>query len=161
LIRFVDCVGFTLGGFIAGEGSFIITRQSRLAIDGTPRPRWVFQVTVATRDRHLLVALQQLLGVGSIADRSRRKAHWQPTSTYAVTSQRAQRDRVIPFAHRYLLPGAKRDQFELWRAAYEHFQTLHPNRFGLGPSTCSEPGCDKPVRGRGLCRSHYYHATGY
>jgi hypothetical protein len=78
-----------------------------------------------------------------------------------VTSQRAQRDRVIPFADHYLLPGAKRAQFEDWRAAYEHFQTLHPNRFGLGPSPCSVAGCDKPVRGRGLCRSHYYRATGY
>ncbi len=34
-------------------------------------------------------------------------------------------------------------------------------RLGKGPSGCSEFGCDRPVRGRRLCRSHYYRATGY
>ena len=33
--------------------------------------------------------------------------------------------------------------------------------WGKGLSTCSVEGCDRPVRGRGLCRRHYYRATGY
>jgi len=153
-------VGFTLGGFVAGEGSFTVARSARSFHDGTPRLRWVFQVTVASRDRHLLEALRRLLQVGSIHDVAPQRAHWQPTSTYAAASRRSAHRAVIPFAERYLLPGAKRRQFERWRDALLTFERTRPTRWGLGPSPCTVPGCAKPVRGRGLCRSHY-RATGY
>ena len=71
------------------------------------------------------------------------------------------REATIAFAERYLLPSAKRDQFEQWRAEMDEYLQAHPSRWGLGPSRCSQPGCEKPVRGRGLCRAHYYRATGY
>src|SRR5581483_5297308 len=48
---------FTLGGFVAGEGSFIITTRQPPFVDGSPRLRFVFQVAVADRDRDLLEAL--------------------------------------------------------------------------------------------------------
>ena len=57
--------------------------------------------------------------------------------------------------------SAKRDQFDRWREEFDTYERAHPTQWGRGPSTCSEPGCHKPVRGRGLCRSHYYRATGY
>jgi hypothetical protein len=157
----VDVVGFTLGGFVAGEGCFCTTTIVRPFADGTPRRRWVFQVAVANRDRHLLEALRTFLGVGSIHERDAARAHWQPTATFTVNSQRANRNRVIPFADRYLLQSAKRRQFEEWRQNLDDYTRLHPNRYGLGPSECRIPGCTRPVRGRGLCRSHYYRETGY
>ena len=78
-----------------------------------------------------------------------------------VNSRRAHFAATIPFMEQYLLPSAKRVQYERWRDALVEHERAHPSKFGKGPSPCSEPGCDKPVRGRGLCRSHYYRATGY
>ena len=40
------------------------------------------------------------------------------------------------------------------------YEARFPSNWGTGPSPCAIAGCDKPVRGRGLCRAHYYAATG-
>jgi hypothetical protein len=117
---------------------------------------------MATRDRPLLEAARAVLGYGSISDAPRRRPEWQPITTFNIASRKAHRAATIPFAERYLRPCAKRDQFELWRDAlisYEAETASHrPKR---GRSICRIPGCDKPVRGRMLCRSHYYRETGY
>jgi hypothetical protein len=156
-LDFIDVVGYTLAGFIAGEGCFTTTRLESFA-DGSPRVRWKFQVAVATRDRPLLEALREFLGVGAISDAPPRREHWQPISTFTVSSRRALLRQVVPFADRYLLRSAKRSQFETWRSALRDYDELHPPR---SRSKCSVPGCDGFVRGRGLCRSHYYRETGY
>ena len=150
-----------LAGFVAGEGCFTVSRTGTTFRDGSSRLKFSFQVAVASRDRAMLEALRVVLGCGSIRDAPPAKAHWQPGSAFAVNSHRAHRQFTIPFMDRYLLPCAKRRQFEMWRAALDEYERLHPNRYGRGPSPCSEPGCDEPVRGRGLCRRHYYRATGY
>ncbi len=150
-----------LGGFVAGEGCFTVSRTGSKLGDGSDRPRFSFQVAIASRDRAMLEALRTALGCGSIRDSPTVKPHWQPTSALTVNSHRAHRSCTIPFMDRYLLPCGKRRQFEAWRADLDEYERLHPNRYGKGPSPCSEPGCHKPVRGRGLCRSHYYRATGY
>jgi hypothetical protein len=116
---------------------------------------------MAQRDRPLLEALREFLGYGSLYDRSPPNGRWQPTVTFTVNSITAHRFATIPFADQFLLPSAKRTQFELWRRALDSYEKAHPNRYGKGRSSCSEPGCDRPVRGRGLCRTHYYGVTGY
>lgn len=146
---------------MAGEGSFCITRKLPPAVDGSVRLRFIFKVTMASRDRALLEDLRNFLGFGCINDAPARKPQWQPTSTFTIGSIRGHRMATIPFAERYLLPSAKRRQFERWRAAMDTYEITKPTRWGNGRSTCSEPGCDRPVRGRGLCRSHYYRVTGY
>jgi hypothetical protein len=154
-------VGFLLAGVVAGEGSFAVTRRLPPFADGTPRLRFVFSLTMASRDRALLAAMQRFLQVGSIHDRPPSKLHHQPTSTYFIGSHRAHHAATIPFTQRFLMPGAKRHQFDLWLSAFRAYETERPSRWGKGPSRCSEEGCERPVRGRGLCRSHYYRATGY
>jgi hypothetical protein len=154
-------VGATLGGFIAGEGSFFVTRRLPPFQDGGPRQRFVFQVSVAARDRNVLEALRAFLGTGSIHDRARRYTSWLPVSTFTIGSHRAHRQVTIPFAERFLLLGAKRRQFESWRDDLHEYERLHPPKWGRGRSACSEAGCHEPVRGRGLCRRHYYRATGW
>jgi len=127
--------------------------------DGTARLRFRFAVQVASRDRPLLETLKTLLGVGTIRDELARKSHWQPMSRFEVTSRREHRAAVIPFADQFLLPCAKRRQFENWLSILEEDEMLHP--FPKGRSSCSVPRCSRLVRGKGLCRSHYYQATGY
>jgi hypothetical protein len=57
---------WALGGFVAGEGTFVNSPLRVNYRDGTVRRRFVFQVTVAARDRAMLEALREQLGFGSI-----------------------------------------------------------------------------------------------
>ena len=152
---------WALGGFVAGEGCFCIARTVRIRRDGSARLKFVFQVTVASRDRYVLEALRERLCCGAIRDLEARGNGWLPASVYSIRSHYRHRVATIPFAESYLLPCAKRQQFQRWRSELDEYERAHPNRFGKGPSACSEPDCENPVRGRGLCRSHYYRATGY
>lgn len=157
----VSDVGFMLGGFVAGEGCFMVTRRLPAYADGGLRPRFVFTCQVAARDRAMLELLRAFLGSGSVYDSPPQRSGWQPTTTFTIGSIPAHRRATIPFATVFLLPSEKRAQFEAWRQALEVHDAARPSRFGKGPSPCSEPGCDRPVRGRGLCRRHYYRVTGY
>lgn len=155
-------IGSVLAGFVAGEGTFVSYRIRPDRNDGSARIRFRFQVSVASRDRPLLGALQTALGgVGSIQDYPATRPHWQPKSVYSVSSRHKIRTTVIPFIDRFLLSSAKRDQFDAWTAEFVAYEQAQPTRWGRGASTCSAPGCERPVRGRGLCRNHYYRATGY
>lgn len=154
-------IGFILGGVVAGEGCFTTVRQRRPYRDGTPRVKFAFSLTMARRDLPLLEALRAFLGYGAIQHYRRGRKHWQPMSALRINSIWAHRNATIPFAEAFLLPCEKRRQFEEWRDQLLAYDFAHPNRYGKGPSPCSELGCEKPVRGRGLCRSHYYRATGY
>jgi len=154
--------GSFFGGLIAGEGSYIESRcGDAFSSDGSPRKRFGFSITMAEWDAELIVALQRFLDVGRVRRRAPARVGWQPTVTLRVQSHLANRLVIIPFSERFLPPSHKREQFEMWRAAFFAYESDHPTRWGRGPSTCSAPGCDRPVRGRGLCRSHYYRATGY
>jgi hypothetical protein len=151
-----------LAGFVAGEGWFAIGhRKEPFAPEGSPRLRFLFGVTVAERDRRLLEALQQLLGAGSIREKGAGKPGWLSTCEFAIRSSATHRTVTIPFMERFLLPCHKREQFEHWRDELYRYEARRPSQYGRGPSSCSVPGCEKPVRGRQLCRSHYYRATGY
>ncbi len=150
-----------LAGFVAGEGSFIVTTRQPPHKDGTPRLRFVFQVAIADRDLALLERLREALGFGSIHLHQPKARHHQRQAILTIASVKAHRASTIPFFERILLPSAKRRQFELWRDALELWDSQRPSQYGKGSSACSVDGCEKPVRGRGLCRSHYYRATGY
>jgi len=117
---------------------------------------------MAGRDALLLEALRRFLGCGSIYQEPSRRPHWQPTVILTIASRRAHHAATIPFAERYLMPCHKQRQFEQWRDALRSYEVetraYRPKR---GRSICRMPGCDKPVRGRMLCRSHYYRETGY
>jgi hypothetical protein len=118
-------------------------------------------VAVAQRDESVLRALQAFLGAGSITRKPSGQPNHQPVSEFGIYSLRSHRATTIPFARRFLLPCEKRRQFEHWVADMDTYEEQRPTRWGRGPSPCSVPGCGQPVRGRGLCRSHYYRATGY
>lgn len=161
LLRAWRLIGFTLGGLVAAEGSFAITKANPSFADGTPKLRFVFQIEMASRDSALLEAIRDFLGKGSIHHRRGRKLHWQPTTVLTIASREAHHAATIPFADRHLLPCAKRRQFELWRDSLISYEALTHQYRKRGRSVCRIGGCDKLVRGRMLCRSHYYSATGY
>lgn len=110
MAEFVRLVGFTLAGVVAGEGSFLAARAGTFA-DGSPKQRFVFSMTTASRDRPLLDALRTFLQAGSICDHPRRQPGWLPTSTFTINSRRAHHRATIPFAETFLLPSAKERQF--------------------------------------------------
>jgi len=118
----------------------------------------VFQMHLAICDRAALEALRDTLGFGCINDRPG-KGNWEPSATLSISSRKAHLASTIPFMEEYLLPSQKRTQFEQWRDALVAYEAANPRK--VGRSICSEPGCDDPVRGRGLCRRHYYRATGW
>ena len=154
-------LGFALAGVVAGEGTFVVSRTSQTRRDGSAVLRFVFAVSMAVRDRELLVTLQRFLGVGSLVDRPPRGPRWLPMSTFTVNGRRSHHAATIPFAERFLLTSAKRTQYEEWRDDLLAYESAHPTRWGKGPSTCRITGCVSPVRGRGLCRAHCYRATGW
>ena len=157
-----DVVGFTLAGFVAGEGCFSVLNTPRTHRDGSPIHQFLFTIAVEIADSAMIHQLRDFLGgVGSIRVQPAGKPQWQPQVIYAVKSIKTHIDVTVPFAETYLLPCAKRVQFETWRDSMNAYAERHNVRWGRGPSTCSEPGCGKPVRGRGLCRQHYYIATGW
>jgi hypothetical protein len=116
---------------------------------------------MAARDAVLVESLRDFLGAGSITRRGPRRTGWQPTVTLTVSGRRSHHAATIPFADAYLLPSAKRDQFERWLGELAAYESAHPSRYGKGPSTCRILGCERPIRGRGLCRAHYYRETGW
>ena len=150
--------GYFLGGLIAGEGCFSITGRSGAA--GSTVSRFVFSVAMSLRDRPLLERVHRALGVGAIYDQPARRATWQPSACLTISSLISHHRATIPFCDRYLLAGAKRRQYETWRTALLAYDPLRDGR-RRRRGTCSVTGCDREVRGRGLCRRHYYRATGY
>lgn len=153
--------GFMLGGLVAGEGCFTTSRRLPSFADGQPRLRFKFSVEMASRDRQLLEQLRDFLGRGSVHDTPARRPNWQPTSTFLIASFVGHHEATIPFGEAYLLDCAKRRQFEKWKEALRRYEDENISRSRRVRSPCSMVGCDKPVRGRGLCRQHYYRATGY
>jgi len=157
-----ESIGATLGGIVAGEGCFCVSsRGDNFVRDGSARLRFIFTVTMASRDRPILEALHQFLGAGRLTDRETR-AGCLPTSVFDIRSEKVHTGVVIPFAERFLPPfTAKYRQFASWRDRFDEYIARRPSQYGRGPSQCAEPDCNKPVRGRGLCRSHYYRVSGY
>jgi hypothetical protein len=149
-----------LAGVIAGEGCFLVGSLDA-RVDGSPRLRFRFSMQMADRDEAILEALRRSIGVGSISHEPPRHLNCQPTATYSVSGRKGLREALIPFCDRYLLTSHKRTQYLRWREQFTAYEERFPSNWGAGPSPCSVPGCDKPVRGRGLCRAHYYRETGY
>jgi hypothetical protein len=150
-----------LGGLVAGEGYFSIIERNDSFADGSPRLRFRFGISMARRDRPMLERLQTVLGAGTIRNQTPKNPKHLPTAALTIDSSRIHRAVTIPFFEQVLLPSKKRDQFLRWRDALLSYERNRPTRWGRGAAPCTVEGCDKPVRGRGLCRSHYFRVTGY
>jgi hypothetical protein len=145
-----------LGGLVAAEGCFCITRQTpRFVADGAERKRFVFTVTMARRDRALLEQLHARLGVGSLRDIAARSEMWLPTTAFTVSFGQSTPRRGHSLRRQVRAAVRERRQFEAWRDEMNaYWESLPPkHRWGDGRSTCSVPGCNQFVRGRGKTSS--------
>ena len=139
-------IGFTLAGFVAGEGWFIAKRRTeRFVRDGSPRLSFVFGVTVAQRDRNLLEALTAFLGVGTIRDKPARLHHHQPLSEFTIASHASppHRDHPVRRALPAAVPQARPVRARGVEAIAEYEKSRTRRSTGRGRSTCSIPGCDE------------------
>lgn len=152
--------GSLLGGLVAGEGSFYTARRRPFA-DGTPRLRFVFAVAMASRDRPLLVRLQRFLGTGTLSELPPRHDRWLGSTELRIVSIKGHYAATMPFADKFLIAGQKRDQYLAWKDDLITYERAVASLQRKGRSTCSRDGCELPVRGRGVCRRHYYELTGY
>lgn len=154
-------LGFALGGFVAGEGCFSSRTIERRPPGTTPRMRFTFTVTVAARDRCLVGALHEHLGVGGVYEGEPRRPGWQPTVSLQVTALADHLAATIPFAERFLHPaGHKYRQYRSWHDRLHEYRRGEAERAASRPTTCSTPDCGRPIRARGLCRGCYWRATG-
>ena len=154
--------GHTLGGLVAGEGCFRRSERRERFPDGSARVRFVFELSLAVVDRPLIDALHSMLGgAGTVRVREPRRVGWQAEACLTVASESAHLVHTIPFADRFLGPCHKREQFEAWRDELLAYRRRRAELLGEGRRRCRVEGCDGFVRGQGLCRSHYYRATGW
>jgi hypothetical protein len=154
-------LGHFLGGVVAGEGHFGVRRRPETFADGSPRLRFVFAIEMRDEDGDLLEALASGFGCGSIYSRPARRPGHASSRSFEVGAIADHHRATIPFARVFMPRSAKQQQFDAWCTDLLAYERNRPTQWGRGPSTCSESGCDRPVRGRGLCRSHYYRATGH
>jgi hypothetical protein len=124
--------------------------------------RFTFTVTVAARDRVLVTALHEHLGcVGGMYEGGPRRPGWQPTISLQITALADHLAATIPFAEQFLHPaGHKYRQYRAWSDRLHEYRRGEAERLGARPTTCSTPGCGRPIRARGLCRGCYWRATG-
>lgn len=151
-----------LGGLVAGEGCFRRSERRERFRDGSPRIRFVFELSLAEPDLPLVEALQAMLGgAGTIRLREPRRPGWQREACLTVAAERLHLARTIPFAEQFLPPCHKRAQFERWRDELSAYRQRREQVAPAGRGRCSVEGCDDWIRGQGLCRRHYYQATGW
>jgi hypothetical protein len=136
-----------VGGFVAGEGSFVVS--------GSP-PTFTFGVGVSAADAALCTRMQQFFGCGTLVGFGRRKAHYDDEVRYQVRRLRDLVDVVVPFMDDHLPRSYKRTQYDAWRAALlDYWETKAKRR-----RRCQVPGCSEPARALSRCRHHYYELTG-
>jgi hypothetical protein len=102
-----DDFGHFLAGFIEGEGSFVIARQSR-----NTNHRCSMQLTVRDDDAPLLLQIRECTNVGSITRRPGRGSA-RPQIAWKVASK-ADCSRLADLLVRYPLRGRKGADFALW-----------------------------------------------
>jgi len=134
-----------LGGFVAAEGCF-----------GHSGNRFRFAIGLGSIDASLCDVFAATLGVGRISRSFRRKSNYDDEVTFAVQSLRQLVEVVVPFMDAHLPASHKRAQYDAWREELLAYWKDRAKR----RRPCTAPGCHRPRRARGLCRSHYYDLHG-
>lgn len=117
-----DAFGYTLAGFTAGEGCFLIHKCNRPNLRASYHCR--FHIELRDDDRAYLKELQHTLQMGKIYDmpaRPRPSRNGQPTARlviYAINEC----IQLVRFFEKYPVPTKKRGDFEIWKQAVFELQ---------------------------------------
>jgi hypothetical protein len=134
-----------LGGFVAVEGSFVVSGG-----------RFTFRVGLGAADSGTCTLFRELFGCGSIHQSPRRKPHYDDECSFVVQSLKDHVEVTIPFMDEHLPPSYKREQYLAWRERLLDYWEHRAKRV----RSCSVAGCERPRRAHGLCRHHLYRHRG-
>jgi hypothetical protein len=99
-----------VGGFVAAEGTFFVTRRTeRLKV-------FTFAVGLGATDAETCELLHTFFGCGSIVRSARRQAHYDDEVRFQVRRRADLVTRVVPFMDEHLPPSYKRTQYAVWRS---------------------------------------------
>jgi hypothetical protein len=133
-----------VGGFIAGEGSFVhVTLASRSS--------FTFAVALGETDAAACELLHAFFGCGTIHHYRRRQAHYDDEVRFQVRKLRDLVERVVPFMDEHLPPSYKRDQYLAWRDElldYWHHRARRPfaevpERYSVAASETGAGGTER------------------
>ena len=107
-----------IAGFVAGEGSFVVYRCPG------GRKKFVFQISLADDDAHILRDIQSFLGVGNLCFYKRNNKKWKGAVQYAVTKQSHLIEVIIPlFDKTGFFSTRKQKQYDSWRKEILEYMT--------------------------------------
>jgi LAGLIDADG DNA endonuclease family protein len=138
-------LGAYIAGFVAGEGTFTGTKNTN-----------VFAVMLGEVDAETCELLQSFFGVGHVYHYSRRQPHYDDFVVFQVRKTADLVHVIIPFMDEHLPSSYKRQQYDAWRCKVLDFWEFGMKR----RRSCTVDGCERPQRGRGVCRTHYYRLYG-
>jgi hypothetical protein len=126
---------------VAGEGTFTGTNRKH-----------TFAVTLGEVDAGSCELLRTFFGVGHAYHYSRRQPHYDDEVAFQVCKAADLVNVIIPFMDAHLPPSFKREQYTVWRAKVMSYWDYQMKR----RRPCTVDGCERPQKGRGVCRIHYY-----
>jgi hypothetical protein len=108
-----DAFGNWLGGFVAGEGSFILSMASRRR----PTPYAKFVIALRDDDRPILEEIRDFFGCGTLHSR----IHKGDNPQFRLVVSRAEdlMATIVPFFERYPIRAKKRRDFPIWARGVE------------------------------------------
>ena len=130
---------------MAGEGTFTGTKRKH-----------TFAVTLGEVDAGSCELLRSFFGVGYVYHYPRRQPHYDDEVAFQVCKTADLVNVIIPFMDEHLPASYKREQYTEWRAKVINFWEHDMKR----RRPCTVDDCERPQRGRGVCRIHYYALYG-
>lgn len=135
------------GGFIAAEGTFVITGS---------RPTFRFAVALGATDGAMCELMQRFFGCGRLQPFPRRKPHYDDEIAFTVAAFKDHVEVTVPFMDAHLPVSYKREQYLRWRAQLMEYWEHDAKRV----RPCIVEGCSAPRRAHQLCRRHLFAARG-
>jgi hypothetical protein len=117
----VTDVAAFIGGFVAAEGSFVLSGR-----------RFTFSVGLGAKDSSTCVSLEAFFQCGSVTYSPRRKPHYDDECTFAIRSIHDHLWVTVPFMDEHLPASYKRRQYLAWRTSLLEYWEHHARKPAKG-----------------------------
>jgi hypothetical protein len=138
-----DATAAFLGGFIAGEGTFVRS--------GDP-PTFRFAVGLGAADTGVCDEMLRFFACGRVHHSPRRKPHYDDEVIFVISALRDHLRVTIPFMDAHLPMSHKRTQYQTWRSQLLEYWEQRARR----RRPCFVDGCELLRKAHGLCRHHLW-----